>query len=313
MYFPYLRGKQFELLALRAFSQSNPGCESIVPIIEPVKKTTKSLEQAFSTMLECDLKFAVVLNPLDGDFKHPMVSNDIINICPMLKDQKDSWIPAYSYRNNGSKILRLAESYDLKDLMIIFPQSIDFSNIDTNDLLSNDLVRYIVISNDSRSTRAKLNRRNKYVITLKDHFNTRQKNADYADPDDEFFSDDFAFYKDDRLYGYADYTTLSKDFIEGGMLPYAIAIHLTYRNNEDEINVHHFVSDTNFDQSNIKGKFIEAAKKIAPFYEVYNLRSTSAVAELIDRSSSEEKYPGLGYIKKLSILNHLELINHIEH
>lgn len=40
MYFPYLRGKQFELLALRSFSQSNQDCESIVPIIEPVKKTT---------------------------------------------------------------------------------------------------------------------------------------------------------------------------------------------------------------------------------------------------------------------------------
>ena len=312
MYFPYLRGKQFELLALRSFSQSNQDCESIVPIIEPVKKTTKSLEQAFSTMLECGLKFAVILNPLDGDFKYPTIPNDIIGLCPILSERIGSWIPAYTYRDNGSDICNHAESHELRDLMIIFPQSIDFSNPDTNAILSNEMVRYIVIANDSRSTRARLNRMKKNVISLKDRFKTRPKNADYANPNDEFYSDDFAFYEEDRLYGYGDYTTIAKDFIEGGRLPYAIAIHLTYRNNEDEINVHHFVSDTNYDQSNIKRKFIEAAKKIAPFYEGKHLRRTSAVDELIDRSSAEDKYPGLGYIKKLSILNHLELINHIE-
>lgn len=37
MYYPYLRGKQFELLALREFANESANNRNIVPIIEPVK------------------------------------------------------------------------------------------------------------------------------------------------------------------------------------------------------------------------------------------------------------------------------------
>ena len=104
---------------------------------------------------------------------------------------------------------------------------------------------------------------------------------------------------------------MAKDFIEGGMLPYAIAIHLTYQKSADQIFVHHFVSDNNFDQSNIRGKFHEAAIKIEPFFNENGLDHTAAVDEFILKAESEDGYPGLGYIKKLSVKNHLELITHI--
>jgi hypothetical protein len=35
---------------------------------------------------------------------------------------------------------------------------------------------------------------------------------------------------------------------------------------------------------------------------------TKAVSELIDKAEKDYGYPGLGYLKKLSIKNHLELI-----
>lgn len=305
MYLPYLRGKQFELLALRTFAQAHPGCMNITPIIEPVKQNTKALEQAFNVMFENHQKFAVILNPHDGDFRHP-INNDILDLCPFLKDKME-WIPVYLYRQS-SDILGHATLHDLSDIMVVFNHSIDFENTEIANLLEDELVKYVVVTNGSRSIRSKLRRLQKNIISLEDRFTTRQKNADYANPDDEFFSDDFAFYSDDNLWGYSDYTTISKDFIEGGMLPYAIAIHLTYKKNDEEINVHHFVSDSNYDQSNIKGKFVEAASKIEPFYNMNNLKRTTSVEELIQKSRSYEDYPGLGYLKKLSILNHLELI-----
>lgn len=79
------------------------------------------------------------------------------------------------------------------------------------------------------------------------------------------------------------------------MLPYALAIHLTYRKAEDQIYVHHFVSDNNFDQSNIKGKFYEAASKIEPFFE--RRIHTASVDELISKANNPDGYPGLGYLK----------------
>ena len=90
------------------------------------------------------------------------------------------------------------------------------------------------------------------------------------------------------------------------MLPYALAIHLTYRKNEEQLYIHHFVSDSNQTNNDIRGKFREAAIKVEPFYT--DKIKTEAVKEIIEKANSSDGYPGLGYLKKLSVKNHLELI-----
>lgn len=313
MYCPYLRGKQFELLALREFSAEFKNNEKIVPIVEPVKKQVNGLNSAVTTMLENGMKFAIVLNPKEGDFKHPSVDTDILDSLTSIGDDREHWIPAYLYQNNGKKLLEHADSHNLTNLMIVFPSGADVNNEELMDFLSNDKVAYVVSGNlsNNRSARGRLRKLGKALISLEDRFNDKPRNADYANEVDEIFSEDFAYYQEDGLAGFSDYTPMAKDFIEGGMLPYAIAIHLTYQKSDDQIFVHHFVSDNNFDQSNIRGKFHEAAIKIAPFFNENGLYHTAAVDEFIRKAESEDGYPGLGYIKKLSIKNHLELLTRI--
>lgn len=313
MYCPYLRGKQFELLALREFSAEFEKNEKIVPIVEPVKKQVNGLNSAVTTMLENGMKFAIVLNPRDGDFKHPSVENDILDSLTSIGDDREHWIPAYIYHNNGQRLLEHADIHNLTNLMIIFPSGADVNNEELMEFLKHDNVAYIVSGNLSknRSARGRLHKLGKALISLEDRFNDKPRNADYANEVDEIFSEDFAYYQDDRLAGFSDYAPMAKDFIEGGMLPYAIAIHLTYQKSDDQIFVHHFVSDNNFDQSNIRGKFHEAAIKIEPFFNENKLYHTAAVDEFIRKAKSEDGYPGLGYIKKLSIKNHLELLTRI--
>lgn len=313
MYYPYLRGKQFELLALREFSNEYKNNSKIVPIIEPVKKQVNGLNAAALSMIENGMKFAVILNPSDGDYKHTGIDNDILMSLTALTDDRDNWIPAYIYKHNGKTLLDHAKQNNLLNLMIIFPSGADVNDEELMEFLSKDEVAFVVSGNlsNNRSARGRLLRLGKALISLEDRFNERPRNADYANEVDEIFSEDFAYYKEDGLAGFADFTPMAKDFIEGGMLPYAIAIHLTYQKSDDQIFVHHFVSDNNFDQSNIRGKFHEAAVKIAPFFNNNGLYHTSAVDELIRRADSDDGYPGLGYIKKLSVKNHLELITHI--
>ena len=313
MYYPYLRGKQFELLALREFSSEFKNNHTIVPIIEPVKKQVNGLNAAALSMIENGMKFAVILNPSDGDYRHTGIDNDILMSLTALTDDRDNWIPAYIYKHNGKTLLDHAKQNNLSNLMIIFPSGADVNDEELMEFLSKDEVAFVVSGNlsNNRSARGRLLRLGKALISLEDRFNERPRNADYANEVDEIFSEDFAYYKNDGLAGFADYTPMAKDFIEGGMLPYAIAIHLTYQKSDDQIFVHHFVSDNNFDQSNIRGKFHEAAVKIAPFFNNNGLYHTSAVDELIRRADSDDGYPGLGYIKKLSVKNHLELITHI--
>lgn len=313
MYCPYLRGKQFELLALREFSSDFVNNDKIVPIIEPVKKQVIGLNSAATAMVANGMKFAVVLNPREGDYKHPSVDNDILDNLTSIGEDREHWIPAYIYKNNGQRLLEHADSHNLNNLMIVFPSGADVNDEALMEFLSNDKVAYIVSGNlsNNRSARGRLRKLAKALISLEDRFNDKPRNADYANEVDEIFSEDFAYYEDDGLVGFADYTPMAKDFIEGGMLPYAIAIHLTYQKSDDQIFVHHFVSDNNFDQSNIRGKFHEAAIKIAPFYNENGLYHTAAVREFIQKAESEDGYPGLGYIKKLSVKNHLELITRI--
>ena len=313
MYYPYLRGKQFELLALREFSREFENNHTIVPIIEPVKKQVNGLNAAALSMIENGMKFAVILNPSDGDYRHTGIDNDILMSLTALTDDRDNWIPAYIYKHNGRTLLDHAKQNNLSNLMIIFPSGADVNDEVLMEFLSKDEVAFVVSGNlsNNRSARGRLLRLGKALISLEDRFNERPRNADYANEVDEIFSEDFAYYKNDGLAGFADYTPMAKDFIEGGMLPYAIAVHLTYQKSDDQIFVHHFVSDNNFDQSNIRGKFHEAAVKIAPFFNNNGLYHTSAVDELIRRAESDDGYPGLGYIKKLSVKNHLELITHI--
>ena len=61
MYFPYLRGKQFELLALREFANQNANNNTIIPIIEPVKDTFNSLRTAIEVMFKQGLHLYLIL------------------------------------------------------------------------------------------------------------------------------------------------------------------------------------------------------------------------------------------------------------
>lgn len=59
MYFPYLRGKQYEMIALKELLSEGLIGKSIVPIIEPIKETSQ-----FTKLIDCfaSKKF---------DFGHP--------------------------------------------------------------------------------------------------------------------------------------------------------------------------------------------------------------------------------------------------
>ena len=62
MYFPYLRGKQYELIALKELLMEGLIGEKVIPIIEPVKESTQ-----FTKIIEC---FAAKKNLL-GIIKNP--------------------------------------------------------------------------------------------------------------------------------------------------------------------------------------------------------------------------------------------------
>ncbi|HCY77488.1 MAG TPA: hypothetical protein DHV28_16350 [Ignavibacteriales bacterium] len=305
MYYPYLRGKQFELLALREFADIYSDNCKVFPVVEPVKTSFNSMKIALKKLQSKEIPFAIILNPQCGD----IINKTDLILAELEKELSvtEYWMPAFIITNNSKRIRKQIEKLDFANVMLICSESVDANDSDFIELISLPSVATILISGDNRSLKRKLDRMEKEVIRLDDQFKPQKKNVDYVGISEEKFTEEHKFYLEDGYSGFSDYTVLPKDFSEGGRLPYAVAIHLTYEKNEEEIWVRHFVSDTNDDNTNIQGKFGEAAEKAVAFFQKIGY-SNSAIDEL-KRYYRDEQYPGLGILKKISIKNHLELIN----
>lgn len=179
---------------------------------------------------------------------------------------KSKWIPAFRVSNNYVDITTQLNESGFEDVMLICSEITDSSNLDFDTLVFSPYVKYIV-SRENRTLKRKLLNRGKETIRLDDNFNAQKRNSDYLTMPEEKFSEEHLFYKDDGYSGFSDYTVLVSEFTEGGAAPYAVAIHLTYQKDNKEVWIRHFASVTNDDQSNIQGKFAEAALKAVTFLD----------------------------------------------
>ena len=66
-YFPFLRGKQNELLALRDLAGKISSHGRVIPIIEPVK-SNRTTEISIEEFVEKSMPFLFICNPIHGRF-----------------------------------------------------------------------------------------------------------------------------------------------------------------------------------------------------------------------------------------------------
>lgn len=305
MYFPYLRGRQFELIALREFAEETyQQDQKVIPIIEPVKQSMNSLKIAISKFKSFDFSFSLILNPKVGELVGRQAIFD------ELSEDLDGadWKPAFIVTPTNSEAIHayLSET-DLSDVILIVDSSVDLTSEKVRALLGDQKIEFLI--SDLQRINRKLKGIDKSLVKLSDSFQKQDKNADYKEKGAELFSEEHLFYAEEGFTGYSDYTALSSEFTEGGTSPYAVVIHLTYLNSEQEIWIRHFTSESNDGQENVQGKFKEAVEKAVYFLDGADIHTVAT--EELRKYFREEKYPGLGMIKKLSIKNHLELVHTI--
>ena len=307
MYFPYLRGKQFELLALRELSNRIGTSEKISPVLEPVKRSTTALERAMEAMIVYNVNFTIIINPSVGECV--LNNSTIIDVI----NRKLS-----NYANFQLGII-VSEFIDLslidQTLQAITSQkTLALIHVERPDNLDQLLewaetsdIRYNLYYDTIPIRRYRGLITNETKIILADNFKSKQKNADYLLRADEFFSDEHLYFIENDDVGFSDFLTVGKEYSESGFLPYAVAIHLTYINrNDNTIRIRHFVSDSNSDNIDVPGKFGEAIVKLMEFIDQENIQ-TDAANEFRAHFLNGH-YPGLGSLKKLSIKNHIELL-----
>ena len=309
MYLPYLKGKQNEFLALRELVDHLTAEQrhNVMPIIEPVRRSCRDAITAFKSMMDVDWHFALILNPRVGEFERG--DNDFFSLVKAdLEGHNNKWYPAFILNKNDN-IRERIRTNGFDNIMLILPKLEDADY--WVDLISEPFVQFVVICDgDSMPLLRRIKRiQNKTIIRMDESFIAEQKNAIYAKNIDHRFTDKHTYYKELGYWGFGDYTTLPSAFISGGVSPTVVAIHLTYNKNCDEIWIHHFLSNAEAKSNeNVQGKFFEEASFIEPFFDNLPEDKTYAIESLI-KFVKENHYPGLGAIKKWSIIHHVVLMS----
>lgn len=305
MYFPYLRARQFELITVRELVSAGALQNKIVPVFEPVKEGFNNLNLAHKIFQEKNFNAYLIVNPFQG--ASPGDTEIFLNYILGLQNSK--FLPAFHYSDNSEYISASIEKYNLNNCLIVCLDNFsDEEGLKT--LCQNPNVSHVMLldPNKYRSLDRFIKNLGKFYIRLDDVFEKQQKNADFLNIPAHKFSEEHLYYEEEKYQGFADFTVLPREYIDGGSTPRAVVIHLTYLNlnEEKQIWIRHFTSETNDSIANVQGKFAEAAQKAIQFCDELPLEN-SAINELRNYYN-EARYPGLGTVKKISIKNHLLIV-----
>ncbi len=300
MYLPILRGRQFELLALRELLNKNILSNKVIPIIEPVKVSTTFMK-TIETFIEKDRKIVIIRNPKVGSWNKEIEKESNSSIKTFMENLSNNNVIFAYYLDEHIEINIKRERKEPQEIILICDNQNYLELYEKYFYGKTPLYNLVP---DKRDFRRRI--KNNLVI-CEDHFNKKNRNVDYYDIKSEFFSSDHLYYKDDGYEGFSDFSIIGKDYNETGFAPYAVAIHIVYFDPEENLQVAHFVSETNDDITNPAGKFAEAVQKLVNWNNEKKLYTVGIKAFEYDYNN--ENYPGLGVIKKYSLMNHLELIS----
>lgn len=306
MYYPYFRGKQYDLIVIREcaelMAQSN-----FVPIIEPVKESTSALMRTLQTLIDSQCNSVLIVNPVNGSH-----AADSCAISDMLNNEfsEDSYIRAGIILDKdmtAQDAIDLATSFAERKISFIHSGFTD--PISLVELMSDDFEKYEhIFLDDGRGKRYQRHFNKFHRVLIKDNF---EKRANRLHPDVEFFSDLHATYEEEGMDGFGDYLIVGNDYSESGGPAYAVAIHITYIDSEDDdgMYIFHFKSDRNDTPTDPGGKFAEALGKL--IYEVDNPLTKITMTEAISEFRAlyiSRHFPGLGSVKKISMKHHIQTL-----
>ena len=305
MYYPLLRARQFELIALRELALEEIIQRFVVPILEPVKESNNNLINAARIFGEKNLPVYIIVNPLIGEI--PGDNPHYINLLSEINNVEIRI--AFHYRGNSNYILKAIAENNFENCMVICPTDTTIEDVSFITLITHAAISAVCVESPgrNRSLHRFMRSLGKAYIRMDDLFEKQINNSAFLDITEHRFSEEHLYYSQEGFTGFGDYTVLPSEYIDGGSTPRAVVIHLTYLKNDSEIWIRHFTSNTNDSIANVQGKFGEAAHKAVAFCREFNL-TNSAIKELEEYYDTQH-YPGLGILKKISIKNHLIVVS----
>lgn len=318
MYYPVLRGKQFELAAIRDLAkESTLTSNRVFPVIEPVRENLSALQRTLGVLSQVGMPSGFIINPRVGELS----SEDQA----LLNFYQDQLLPSSSVihpvlvvgsattASNINTYRQLVSPENSRPLYFLHDSAVEdsvaLSELESLSAQNSEVVHLFEDENTSTLYRRKF--KDFQRVLIQDGFISEDRNKDYKDKD--LFTDLHIVYEDFSPAGFGDYQIVGSGYRESGGPAYAVALHLTYIDpgQDAAMFVRHFVSDSNETFADPGNKFAEALKKMINFLDQNSglIYESQAVKEF--RSlHSKGHFPGLGFVKKLSIQHHIELIDH---
>ncbi|MBP0716079.1 sce7725 family protein [Burkholderia sola] len=306
MYHPYFRGKQFELITIREMAKLLAE-SGFVPIVEPVREALSGLERTLKTVCDEGGRAIIIVNPDYGDhaddganiselLRGGFLEEEGIAAGILLKDTMtvEAALEYYEQHNAHNPVFVHAGFTESKALAAKLGQNL----ADTQHVFFEKYCGKLYWRHFKDCRR----------VLLRDGFE-RRRNADH--PEVEPFSDLHVTYEDEGMDGFGDFLMVGDDYSEGGGPAYAVAIHLTYidPDKDDVMYIYHFLSTTNNTPTDPAGKFAQALEKLIAKLDSgkSKLFEGEAIAEFRELHAKGH-FPGLGYVKKLSMKHHIETL-----
>lgn len=262
MYFPYLYGRAYDLLALRTILKDHRSLDALIPIVEPVNSNPSAVERCLLDYSEVDQKICILVNPDKHELKNSLAAKAWRkNLISFIGD-KESVVPLL--RCDGGVTQASVNEFlkDFPDRNVAFLyQGCGLDDAGVKKLAAiRNVAFHIGVDAKISASHRKLLPIAKYV-DIKDCFTKLARNADYNGA--EFYTDRHKTFAAMGC-GFGDYATIGSAFQAGGSTPYAVAIHAAYKDPKtSDIWVEHFVSDDKEkDDSDVATKFIQAARKL---------------------------------------------------
>ena len=281
------------------------GIAGFRPIIEPVREDLIGLEKALHAVVHAGGKAIVIVNPHHGDLsgagepltellKHNFLDTPGISAGILLKQNMtlEEVLAQYKEHAPHAPVLIHAGFGEAKALT----EELGKPKKNHTHIFFEDFCGKLYQRHFSGANR----------ILLRDGFK-RMRNKDYDRL--EPFSDLHATFEEEGMNGFGDFLIVGDEYSEEGGPAYAIAIHLTFIDPDQDnlMQIYHFKSQRTDTPKDPAGKFAEALAVMMKTLDGPNSKvlETDAVKEF--RALHEQAhFPGLGYVKKLSMSHHIE-------
>lgn len=300
-YYPILRGRMNELMAVRELAEKGR-LKNVRPIIEPVK-ANPTLKKTLKGLSDNGTEAYFVTNPQVGTYNTDLLGNE------NLREEIEKLLAESSVKKcmvlNGSE--QSCWLRDRPDLLLFTNENAwecERAKIKESGqklkLAAPLSISFIMAQEDK--------------IRVKDEFVRRKRNADYRGVAPEPFMADYSDIEGVGFKGFADYSVVGAEYAEGGFMPRAVAAHIVCPvDNEHRCEIHHFVSSEYMDADrDTAGKYGEVVEQINDWLLRCDMEEMRTIGmDYLIKTYKDGSFPGLGMLKRFTVMHHLELMDNL--